>query len=443
MLEKQAGGLANIDRDELIAALKADAHEAYARREDEVGEEVMRELERRVILSVLDRKWREHLYEMDYLREGIYLRAYSQRDPLVEYQREGFDMFAAIMDGIKEESVGFLFNLDVQVEEDDDEEVEEEFEPMRAEVPHAGARVVTPGQDDDEVEEAPASVFEKPGQAGRETPRVRAKGLDRPKQPQNLSYSAPVRAGRGRGGRVGGRGLRRRVLRRRPQPAVPVRVRQEVQALPRRTGRPDRADRARQLTPRISQRATGAAVGLGHDLGDDGQGDLARSLAAEVVARRYVQLVQPRHALRAEVGQQALGPPAAGHHRDVRRVRGERVTQDRRGVGGVVVAQHDRVARPAAPRPPSPGPPSSSAITTTSWPTVPAIVAMARRDRVVGQQDHPAPLGLVVAPGLLAVSRSHPPSLTRTRGLRTPTGRGAARTAPPPPASGGRSGRGR
>ena len=193
VLEKQAGDRANIDRDELIAALQADAHAAYARREDEVGEEVMRELERRVILSVLDRKWREHLYEMDYLREGIYLRAYSQRDPLVEYQREGFDMFAAVMDGIKAESVGFLFNLDVQVEEDDDEEVEEEFEPMRAEVPNAPARVVRPGEDDED--EAPASLFEKPTQVGREAPRVRAKGLDRPKQPQNLSYSAPSEQG--------------------------------------------------------------------------------------------------------------------------------------------------------------------------------------------------------------------------------------------------------
>ena len=107
----------------------------------------MRELERRVILSVLDRKWREHLYEMDYLREGIYLRAYSQRDPLVEYQREGFDMFAAMMDGIKEESVGFLFNLEVQVEEDDEAtDVEEEFEPMRAELPDAPASVVRPGE---------------------------------------------------------------------------------------------------------------------------------------------------------------------------------------------------------------------------------------------------------------------------------------------------------
>ena len=77
----------------------------------------MRELERRVLLSVLDRKWREHLYEMDYLQEGIGLRAMAQRDPLVEYQREGFDMFAAMMDAIKEESVGFLFNLEVEVDD--------------------------------------------------------------------------------------------------------------------------------------------------------------------------------------------------------------------------------------------------------------------------------------------------------------------------------------
>ena len=74
----------------------------------------MRELERRVLLSVLDRKWREHLYEMDYLKEGIGLRAMAQRDPLIEYQREGFDMFNAMLDALKEESVGFLFNLQVE-----------------------------------------------------------------------------------------------------------------------------------------------------------------------------------------------------------------------------------------------------------------------------------------------------------------------------------------
>lgn len=74
----------------------------------------MRELERQVLLTVLDRKWREHLYEMDYLREGIGLRAMAQRDPLVEYQREGGEMFTSMMDAFKEEVVGYLFNLEIQ-----------------------------------------------------------------------------------------------------------------------------------------------------------------------------------------------------------------------------------------------------------------------------------------------------------------------------------------
>ena len=74
----------------------------------------MRQLERNVLLDVIDRKWREHLYEMDYLKEGIGLRAMAQRDPLVEYQREGFDMFIGMLDGLKEESVGFLFNVQVE-----------------------------------------------------------------------------------------------------------------------------------------------------------------------------------------------------------------------------------------------------------------------------------------------------------------------------------------
>jgi preprotein translocase subunit SecA len=132
-VEEEAGGdRAGLSRDFLVEVIKEDAQKAYDRREEELTPEVMRELERRVVLSVLDRKWREHLYEMDYLREGIGLRGYAQRDPLVEYQREGFDMFMAIMDGIKEESVGFLFNLEVQLIEDDEQEqgfVEEESAP--------------------------------------------------------------------------------------------------------------------------------------------------------------------------------------------------------------------------------------------------------------------------------------------------------------------------
>ncbi len=93
-----------------------DAAEAYEKRESQLGTEVMRELERKVLLSVLDRKWREHLYEMDYLQEGIGLRAMAQRDPLVEYQKEGYDLFAAMMDGIKEELAKMVFNVEVKIE---------------------------------------------------------------------------------------------------------------------------------------------------------------------------------------------------------------------------------------------------------------------------------------------------------------------------------------
>ncbi|TYL45439.1 preprotein translocase subunit SecA [Nocardioides sp. BGMRC 2183] len=190
-LVEEAGSQAALEKDDLIAKLQADAHAAYDSREEEIGEEVARELERRVLLSVLDRKWREHLYEMDYLREGIYLRAYSQRDPLVEYQREGYDMFAAMMDGIKEETVGFLFNLEVEVEEEE-EEIHYHADGSRHAGPmHPGAFAEPPvGVGEGEVDLAGISSALKSS-----APRVSAKGLDRPSAPQNLSYSAPDETG--------------------------------------------------------------------------------------------------------------------------------------------------------------------------------------------------------------------------------------------------------
>jgi preprotein translocase subunit SecA len=113
---KSAGGTrSNISADFLAEQIHTDTSQAFAKREATLTAPVMRELERRVILTVLDRKWREHLYEMDYLQEGIGLRAMAQKDPLVEYQREGYDLFMAMMDSIKEESVGFLFNVEVTV----------------------------------------------------------------------------------------------------------------------------------------------------------------------------------------------------------------------------------------------------------------------------------------------------------------------------------------
>ena len=168
----------------------------------------MRELERRVVLSVLDRKWREHLYEMDYLREGIGLRAMAQRDPLVEYQREGFDLFAAMMDGIKEESVGFVFNLEVEVEESP---------------------------------EQPAAVQPDASMPFAVAPEIHAKGLDE----QHRRATAPVqRADVGRRRRCSGTARRcetteeRRVRGDAAQRSVSVRLREEVQEVPWRTGAP-------------------------------------------------------------------------------------------------------------------------------------------------------------------------------------------------------------
>jgi len=111
----EAGDKGRINRGFMRREILSDAKMAYKRREDSLGAPAMRELERRVVLSVIDRRWRDHLYEMDYLKDGIGLRAMAQRDPLVEYQREGFAMFQQMMGQIREETVGFLFNLDVEV----------------------------------------------------------------------------------------------------------------------------------------------------------------------------------------------------------------------------------------------------------------------------------------------------------------------------------------
>ena len=146
------GSREDLSAEFLTQTLIDDIIASYQAREDELGDTVMRDLERRIILTVLDRKWREHLYEMDYLQEGIGLRAMAQRDPLVEYQREGYDLFVAMMEGIKEETVGFLFNVEVTVTEED------------------GAGVA-------------------------DQPMISAKGLEAPKTPTQLQYTAPGEMG--------------------------------------------------------------------------------------------------------------------------------------------------------------------------------------------------------------------------------------------------------
>jgi preprotein translocase subunit SecA len=196
MEEACGGDRAGLTTEFLIEELIADANEAYQRREESLGvapdgEPVLRELERKVVLSVLDRKWREHLYEMDYLQEGIQLRSYGQRDPLVEYQREGFTMFQTMMDAIKEESVAFLFNLEVQVTQ-----ASPEADADEAEVANAAAAVGSEAADGERAVAAAASDGSSVADDVELAPvggvEVVAPGLQTARRPSRLEYSAPT-----------------------------------------------------------------------------------------------------------------------------------------------------------------------------------------------------------------------------------------------------------
>ena len=215
----------------------------------------MRELERRVLLTVLDRKWREHLYEMDYLREGIGLRAMAQRDPLVEYQREGGDMFNLMMEAFMEEVVGFVFHLEVEVQEARRLGVVTDSDGQAVQIgsdrPQTASRN---GHDRDVIWSSPDPT--PTAQAWRCTCSSRTRSLNRrpaesrsrrqagrrseprawPVRPDlaaPLSYSAPAEDGSvttaGKTASKADDPYRRRG----PQRAVPMRLRQEVQDVPR------------------------------------------------------------------------------------------------------------------------------------------------------------------------------------------------------------------
>ncbi len=200
----RAGGRSAVSRDVLLEELTSDAHHAYDQRQELLGEENMREIERRVVMSVLDRKWREHLYEMDYLQEGIGLRAMAQRDPLVEYQREGFQLFEAMMDGIKEESVGFLFNAPVQIEQTPapaPAPTPIRVSDMVRNLAASGANPQDASDDDGDADDDDEGMPSAPADplAGtafsRSTPGVSVKGLEATPQATRLHYSAPGETG--------------------------------------------------------------------------------------------------------------------------------------------------------------------------------------------------------------------------------------------------------
>ncbi|HSO51019.1 MAG TPA: SEC-C metal-binding domain-containing protein, partial [Acidimicrobiia bacterium] len=111
--EIESSKVAGLDAAGVVDYVVEEALDAYARREEDLGSEVLRQVERSVMLSVIDNKWREHLSDMDYLRAGIGLRAMGQRDPLSEYQREAYDMFTELVETVKRDAVRYLFRVEL------------------------------------------------------------------------------------------------------------------------------------------------------------------------------------------------------------------------------------------------------------------------------------------------------------------------------------------
>ena len=183
--ENEFGERDDISPEELKDTLVADAHEAYGRREEEItgiaGDGAMRQVERSVLLSVLDRKWQDHLYEMDYLREGIHLRSMAQRDPVVEYQREGFDMFQGMLEGLKEETLQLLYHVQVQTEP-------AQPAPMLDAIPVATQSGVALGQS------APAAPAAQPEPQEPEQ-QVPAALRSAPEEERQMTYSGPSEDG--------------------------------------------------------------------------------------------------------------------------------------------------------------------------------------------------------------------------------------------------------
>ena len=159
---KAAEGLKGDKAAEAVKKLFVDdALNQYDQFEDRLGEEGLRTLERRVVLAVLDRKWREHLYEMDYLKDGIGLRGMGQRDPLVEYQREGYQMYNSMIEAIKEESVQLLFHIDLDsvAQTEDHEDIQQDVRDDQA-VDQAEVAMGDDIEEQDEVESDETQLHE-------------------------------------------------------------------------------------------------------------------------------------------------------------------------------------------------------------------------------------------------------------------------------------------
>jgi preprotein translocase subunit SecA len=170
-------------REEIEQLFIDDALTLYDDKEAQIGTEVLRDIERRVLLSVLDQHWREHLYEMDYLQEGINLRAMGQQDPLAEWQREGFDMFEAMMGQIEDDFVRYVFHLQVVV----DDQPQQQIRNVSYSAP------ADPVQGEGAIMAAMAADPELPGETPEMAMAGGMDGMDGIPQGQDMVQQQPVR----------------------------------------------------------------------------------------------------------------------------------------------------------------------------------------------------------------------------------------------------------
>ena len=212
-VRKIVGGLKGAKAVEAVRDLIVeDARQQYGEMEETIGETGLRDLERRVVLAVLDRKWREHLYEMDYLKDGIGLRGMGQRDPLVEYQREGYQMYNSMIEAIKEESIQLLFHVDIErvavtedteTESDEDEAVNaaEAVMGLEGEAEPTGQSAPAEPETDDEAEKAAIDELAEehkaePGIVGMQTISHAEGKVPANKRPKSEELRSPWADGR-------------------------------------------------------------------------------------------------------------------------------------------------------------------------------------------------------------------------------------------------------
>jgi preprotein translocase subunit SecA len=169
-------------REEITEVLADDAQRAYAQREEELGEELMREIERQILLRIIDQRWREHLYEMDYMREGIHLRGFAQIDPLIAYKNEGFTMFRELMEAIWEEFARAIFHVQI------------EFTPSELAPAEAPGNVSYSGG---ELEDQPSALYQAAQQSSTTGEPGNGAGEQVERQAVAASSVAGTRAGGG------------------------------------------------------------------------------------------------------------------------------------------------------------------------------------------------------------------------------------------------------